>query len=66
MFVPKEEKIKRINKTIGDYNGQIPFKTLSEETEINYPTLRKLIEELEYKTKKDSMITRRKMLVVYS
>lgn len=66
MFIPRDEKIKRINKTIGEYNGQIPFRTLSEKTEINYPTLRKLVEELGFRMKKNSMTTTRKMLVVYS
>lgn len=66
MFIPKKEKIKRINKTIGEYDGQIPFRTLSKETEINYPTLKKLVDELGFTMKKNSMTTKRKMLVVYS
>ena len=66
MFIPKNEKEKRIKKVIEVHNGQIPLRQLSDETEINYPTLKKMVEELNYKLKKSEMATKRKMLVVYS
>ena len=66
MFIPKDEKEKRIKKVIEVHNGQIPLRQLSDETEINYPTLKKMVEELNYKLKKSEMATKRKMLVVYS
>lgn len=58
------EKIKDIKTVLTEYGLPCPLSYLNKETEINYVTLKLLLIKLGYKLEKESILIRRKALVV--